>query len=254
MNLYVETHGNGPDLVLLHGWGLHGGLFRPIIEPLASTFTLHLVDLPGHGRSEMTEGDYSLSNIAAAITARIPAGASWLGWSLGGRVALLAAADGHPIDRLILVGNNPCFVQREGWRDAMPESELLQVADSLQNDYKQTLQRFIAVQSRGSERGREELRALRAELFDHGEPDTRALAGGLEILRSADLRPLLPTVQQPTLILHGERDTLAPLAAAEYSASQLPHSELRVIKGAGHAPFISHPEEFVAAVEEFLHG
>lgn len=254
MSLYVESVGHGPDLIMLHGWGLHGGLFRPVIESLSRTFTLHLVDLPGHGRSEMIEGDYNLSNIATAIAAHIPQNAAWLGWSLGGRVAMQAAADKHAIAKLILVGCNPCFVQKDDWPHAMPEAELLQFANSLQNDYKQTLLRFIAIQSRGSERGREELRELRAELFDHGEPDAQALAGGLEILRSVDLRSLLPTISQPALVLHGNRDTLAPLAAAEFTAAQLPHSALQVIEGAGHAPFISHPDEFVAAIKEFMHG
>ncbi len=254
MSLYVESHGKGTDLVLLHGWGLHGGIFRPVIDALSKHYRLHLVDLPGHGRSEMVEGDYSLDAIAAAVADAVPQNSSWLGWSLGGRVALQGAADGALIDKLLLVGTTPCFTRRSDWPHAMPESELLKVADSLQHDYKQTLQRFLAVQSRGSAHGREELRALRGELFEHGEPEMAALEGGLEILRSVDLRPLLPTIQQPTLLLHGERDTLAPLAAAEYSAMALPHATLRVIEGAGHAPFISHPTEFVAAIEEFIHG
>jgi pimeloyl-[acyl-carrier protein] methyl ester esterase len=252
MTLYVETVGSGPDLVMLHGWGLHSGLFHPVIDALSKHFRLHLVDLPGHGRSTMLNGDYTLSAIAKTIAAQVPDNAHWLGWSLGGRVALQAAADGQIIDRLILVGNNPCFVQKEGWPHAMPESELNQFADSLNNDHKQTLLRFIAVQSRGSERGREELRELRSELLDHGVPNQKALAGGLEILRSADLRNLLPTIEQQTLVLHGSRDTLAPLAAAEFTAAQLPHSELIVIEGAGHAPFISHPDLFIAAVEAFI--
>jgi len=254
VNLYVERVGNGPDLVMLHGWGLHSGLFRPVVEALSHHFTLHLVDLPGHGRSATVEGDYTLSVLARVVAENVPPGAAWLGWSLGGRVALQAAADRLALDKLILVGANPCFVQRPDWPHAMPEGELMQVADSLKNDYRLTLQRFLAVQSRGSERGREELRALRGELFDHGEPDTTALAGGLEILRSVDLRPLLAGIMQPTLVLHGNRDTLAPLAAAEYAAAQLPHGTLRVIAGAGHAPFISHPDEFVNAIEEFMHG
>ena len=254
MSLYVERVGSGPDLVMLHGWGLHGGLFRPVVDALSKHNTLHLVDLPGHGRSGMIEGDYTLCALAKVIGENVPQDAVWLGWSLGGRVALQAAADGHAINKLILVGNNPCFVQQSGWPHAMPESELIQFADSLNNDYKQTLLRFIAVQSRGSERGREELRALRSELFDHGEPDQKALAGGLEILRSADLRSLLPDIKQPTLVLHGERDTLAPLPAAEFTAATLPHAELTVIEGAGHAPFISHPDESVNAIEEFMHG
>ncbi|MFO7593201.1 MAG: pimeloyl-ACP methyl ester esterase BioH [Pseudomonadota bacterium] len=252
MSLYIDIRGNGPDLVMLHGWGLHGGLFGPVIEPLAQCFRLHLVDLPGHGRSPMLDGDYTLERVAEAIAAQVPADAHWLGWSLGGRISLAAANAGAAIDKLILVGANPCFTQRADWPHAMPEAELEQFAASLRDNYKVTLQRFLAVQSRGSERAREELRNLREALFAHGEPDPQALAGGLEILRSADLRPALAAIAQPTLVLHGERDTLAPLAAAEYTAAHLPHGKLEVIEGAGHAPFISHPEQFLAAVEGFL--
>jgi pimeloyl-[acyl-carrier protein] methyl ester esterase len=135
----------------------------------------------------------------------------------------------------------------------MPEQELEQFAASLRDNYKTTLQRFLAVQSRGSERAREELRNLRESLFAHGEPDPQALAGGLAILRDADLRPLLADISQPTMVLHGTRDTLAPLAAAEYTAAQLVNGHLHTIEGAGHAPFISHPKPFIDAVKGFLH-
>lgn len=252
MSLYIESRGSGRDLVLLHGWGLHGGLFGPVIEPLAARFRLHLVDLPGHGRSPMHDGDYTLERVAEAVAQQVPDGAAWLGWSLGGRIALAAAAGGATISKLILVGANPCFTQKTDWPHAMPEAELEQFALSLRDNYKTTLQRFLAIQSRGSASGREELRSLREALFAHGEPDPQALAGGLDILRRADLRPALAAIAQPTLVLHGERDTLAPLAAAEYTAAQLPHGTLQVIAGAGHAPFISHPVEFLAAVEAFL--
>lgn len=250
--LHIEVRGSGRDLVLLHGWGLHGGLFRSLAERLAPHFTLHLVDLPGHGRSTMPEGDYTLDSVASCIASHVPANAAWLGWSLGGRVALMAALKGAAISRLILIGANPAFTQRDGWPHGMPAAELQQFADALRNDYKTTLQRFLAVQSRGSERAREELRTLRDDLFAHGEPHPAALAGGLEILRSADLRAHLAEIQQPTLVIHGERDTLAPIAAAEFTASMLPHGKLLAIPGAGHAPFISHPDQVVAALLEFL--
>src|SRR5690606_2848134 len=51
MSAFVETHGAGPDLVLVHGWGLHGGLFGPLVPLLAERRRVHVVDLPGHGRS-----------------------------------------------------------------------------------------------------------------------------------------------------------------------------------------------------------
>jgi pimeloyl-[acyl-carrier protein] methyl ester esterase len=252
VSLYVEQRGNGPDLVMLHGWGLHGGLFASIADRLVEQYRLHLVDLPGHGRSSMPEDDYTLENLATQIAAAVPTDAVWLGWSLGGRIALTAAASVNRVSKLILVGANPCFVQQVDWPHAMPEAELAQFANSLRDDYRATLQRFVALQSRGSERGRDELRRLRETLFDHGEPDKSALAAGLQLLGDADLRSLLSTIQQPTLILHGERDTLAPLAAAEYTATQIPNAKLVTINGAGHAPFISHPEEFIAAIEEFV--
>lgn len=261
MSLYIEQRGQGPDMVLLHGWGLHGGVFSPIIESLEAHFRLHLVDLPGHGRSPL-EGlelyrpggrhsrgqDYSLEALARSLAAALPPQAIWLGWSLGGRIAMAAAALGLPVGKLVLVGSNPCFRQRPDWPHAMSDSELQQFAHSLQDDYRATLQRFIALQSRGSSQGRDELRRLRELLFAHGEPDPEALNGALGILRDGDLRPALPGIQQPSLVLHGSRDTLAPLAAAEYLASQLPNAVLQVIDGAGHAPFISHPDAFIQAI------
>jgi pimeloyl-[acyl-carrier protein] methyl ester esterase len=61
-------------------------------------------------------------------------------------------------------------------------------------------------------------------------------------------------VQQATLVLAGERDTLIPLQATQYLAQQMPNAELVKIKGAAHAPFLSHPEEFVGHMVKFLHG
>ena len=158
---------------------------------------------------------------------------------------MAAAALGLPLSRLILIGSNPCFRQGPDWPHAMPDAELRQFAEALSHDSRATLQRFIALQSRGSSTGRDELRRLRETLFAHGEPDPLALAGALSILREGDLRPQLPAIRQATLILHGSRDTLAPLAAAQYTAEQIPNARLGVVEGAGHAPFISHPEVII---------
>ena len=247
MSLHVEYLGQGPDLVMLHGWGLHGGIFATIAPALSQHFRLHLVDLPGHGHSPLDGAPADLHGLAGTLLQQLPPDAIWLGWSLGGRLALAAALQA-PLRRLVLVGTTPCFCQRPDWPHGMPEQELAQFTQSLHQDYRATLQRFIALQSRGSSQGREELRALRERLFAHGEPDPLALQQGLALLRDGDLRPALPTIQTPALIVHGTRDTLAPKAAAESLASQLPNSQLTLIDGAGHAPFISHPEAFLQAI------
>ena len=247
MSLHIRSHGHGPDLVMLHGWGLHGGVFDSIAPALAEHFHLHRIDLPGHGKSPLHPSLGNIHELAEHLVERLPAQAIWLGWSLGGRIALTAAAAGHT-SALILVGSTPCFCQRPDWPHGMPEAEFSQFSQALQDDYQATLQRFLVLQSRGSALAREELRSLRESVFAHGETDPAALRLGLGLLRDVDLRPLLPAIDTPTLILHGSRDTLAPRAAAEYLARQLPSAQLALIERAGHAPFISHPEAFLQAL------
>ena len=69
MTLHVEVTGNGPDIVLLHGWAMHGGVFAPLVERLRDRCTLHVVDLPGHGGSRDSTVPLRLADCAAAIAA-----------------------------------------------------------------------------------------------------------------------------------------------------------------------------------------
>ncbi|MFA5626502.1 MAG: pimeloyl-ACP methyl ester esterase BioH [Thiohalomonadaceae bacterium] len=250
--MYVERTGEGPELLLIHGWGMHGGIFRSLVPHLSAHYRLHIIDLPGHGRSPLPAGGFSLESLAEAIAAVVPDSINWLGWSLGGRIALAAAARGLPIQRLILVGSNPCFTQRADWPHGMAIDKFTQFAHAVQQDWPSALQRFLAIQTRGSSNARDELRLLRQEIFAHGEPHAMALHDGLKLLHEVDLRSVLPQIKQDTLLIHGTRDTLSPLAAAEYATAQLPHGKLVAIEGAGHAPFISHTQEFLAALEHFL--
>ncbi|MDA6076661.1 alpha/beta fold hydrolase [Edwardsiella anguillarum] len=83
--LFWHTCGAGKrDLVLLHGWGLNAEVWRCIVPQLSAQFRLHLVDLPGYGRSG---GDtpYSLAEMTQRVLAQAPERALWLGWSLGAR-------------------------------------------------------------------------------------------------------------------------------------------------------------------------
>jgi pimeloyl-[acyl-carrier protein] methyl ester esterase len=175
------------------------------------------------------------------------------GWSLGGQVALRWALR-HPqqVERLVLVASTPCFVRREGWDHALSVEILQEFADNLRHHYALTLKRFLALQVRGSDQERDWLTVLRDGLFSRGEPDLASLESGLKILRGCDLRSALPAVTQAMLVLAGERDTLIPKLAAQYLASNTPNGRLEMIKGAAHAPFLSHPDEFVGHVVNFL--
>lgn len=253
MSLHAETLGRtGPDVVLIHGWGLHGGIWGELPGRLAGACRVTLVDLPGHGRSGPLPGTPDIDEIAEAVAAAVPSGATWVGWSLGGMVALAAASRNTDLRRLVVVGTNPRFVASEDWPGMAPEL-LATFAADLAGDYRATLNRFLALQTRGAGGGREALRDLRARLFAHGEPDAGSLRAGLRILAETDLRPRLASVAVPALVIHGSRDTLVPGEAAERSAEAL-GAELAVIDGAGHAPFLSHFDEFAMRLESFIDG
>jgi pimeloyl-[acyl-carrier protein] methyl ester esterase len=253
MALHWQRSGHGPDVVLVHGWGLHGGVFADLAATLAAHFRVHVPDLPGHGRSPAL-APLTLASLAAALAAAAPDAAAWVGWSLGGLATLeLARTAPARVTRLVLIDTSPKYVQDEAWDRAMSAATLAQFAAGLAHDYRATLNRFLSLNLGGGDQ-RELLRALRAALLAHGEPDRAALAAGLEILRTTDLRAALPTIAQPALVVHGTYDRLAPPAAAEYLAARLPHAELTLVAGAGHAPFLSHPRPVHERIEGFLRG
>ena len=252
MKLYTQTSGNGPDLVLVHGWGLHGGVWECLLPYLEPAFCVTRVDLPGHGRSAWND-ETSLADMAGAVLSVAPERADWLGWSLGSLVATQAALlEPARVRQLVLLAGTPCFERRPDWPAAMQPGLLDSFAVDLQQDYAATLNRFLALQVHGSEDAGAVLRELRTRLLEHGEPDTVALLAGLAILRDTDLRARLPELVQRVLYLMGSRDTLVPVAGGEAAAGLAADGQCQVIDGAGHAPFIAHPEAVATVVCEFL--
>lgn len=253
MSLHIEVTGRGKPLVMLHGWGMHGGIWGDLAASLAEDFEVHNVDLPGHGASD-AQGDFTLDDIGAMLDTQFDHPVSVLGWSLGGIIAQhWAARSPLKVERLILMASTPCFSEREDWVLGMASETLQQFATELEKNHAATLRRFLALQVRGSEHERELLTALREKLFSRGEPDIAALRAGLGILRDADLREQLPGIQQPTLAIAGQRDKLTPPEASYYLAQKMSHAQVVEVAGTAHAPFLSHGETVVQHIKKFLH-
>ena len=252
MSLFVQCRGSGPDLVLIHGWGLHGGIWNALLPRLEARYRISCVDLPGHGRSEW-RGQQTLDDWVDAVLATVPDRAVWLGWSLGGLVATRAALRApERVDALVTMASTPCFVRRPGWQSAMLPELLDTFSIELEQDYARTLGRFLALQVRGSEQASVVLGELRNVLLAHGEPNAQALATGLAILRDTDLRDTLRALRMRLLTIMGERDTLVPVNAGRETLALCGDAQLEVIDGAGHAPFLAAPETVVARIDQFL--
>lgn len=251
--LYTRSVGQGPELVLVHGWGLNADVWDELANELARRHRVTVVDLPGYGRSPLGDEPYTLAALAAAMAHAVPRPATWIGWSLGGLVCQQLALD-HParVERLVLVCSSPRFVRGPDWKCGIDPEVLTQFGWDLAADFRGTLLRFLALEARGSDHARDELRALRERVFCHGEPALRAVQGGLALLSESDLRAGLRALDCPVHWILGERDQLVPAAAGEAIQVLLPGVSRAVIPGAAHAPFLSHRAEFTALIEEFV--
>jgi len=254
-SLHVETTGDGPPLVLLHGWAMHSEMWGPLLPRLARTYRVHAVDLPGHGHSA-APAEFTLDGVVSAL---VPAFASCaqpltvLGWSLGGQVAMRwALTQPTQVSRLVLVATSPRFVAGDGWPHAMPDETLARFGDELRASWKLTLERFLTLQLKGGEHSRATLSALRGRIFARGAPSPAALAGALAVLRNADLRHEIAGITQPALVVSGDRDTLALPGAGGFLAEALPNGTFALIAGAAHIPFVSHADACGAALDAFL--
>lgn len=252
MTCHVEIIGQGKPLVLIHGWGMHGGVWQPLLKLLAKDYMLYIVDLPGMGNSRPIE-PYLLSTLADEVAEVIPGVSDVLGWSLGGLVAQkLAISQPERVRRLVLVGTTPCFVDRPDWQSGIAADYFNDFSNNLDVDYKREVLKFLTLQCMKAKDARDTIKQLRQSFELKPAAQHQTLKRSLKILLETDLRGSTSQLFKPTLLIHGDRDNIAPVQAAHWMMQHLPKGFLRVISGASHAPFLSHRDQFAEALAQFL--
>lgn len=248
--MHVDVYGHGPDLVLIHGWAMHGGIFAPLAPLLGAHFRVHAVDLPGHGRSIEAPQSIDPARCAAWLCARLPH-AIWAGWSYGGLVGLSAALQfPRQVRGLVQIATTPRFVSAPDWPHGVAADVFTGFGRGLLEDHHGTIERFLALETLGSPRARDELRELKAHVFERGDPLLQVLEQALSVMQVTDLRDALPRLSPPSLWIAGRRDRLVPSAAMRWSAEHCPHGHF-VELASGHAPFLRHAGEVADAIVDF---
>jgi len=243
-------------LVLLHGWALTPAVWASFAHALPATLEVRTPALPGHALAPAVAP--VLTAWTDALLPQLPGEAVVCGWSLGALVALdVAARYPERVTRLILIGGTPRFVSTaacdggEAWQHGLDAKVAQDFITRFGHDPAATMQRFIALQALGDGRRRSVTTSLAAASSDTGPEHAGALAAGLQVLTTTDLRPAIAHIAQPTLLLHGEGDALMPVAAAQWLAEHLQDARLVQFAGCGHAPFLSQPAECAAAIGHF---
>jgi pimeloyl-[acyl-carrier protein] methyl ester esterase len=253
--LAYTDRGEGPALVLVHGWSLSSAIFEDLAALLPGR-RLVALDLRGHGTSEGA-GPFTLAELAGDLAALLDrldlSRAVVVGWSLGAQVALAALPAARArLGGLVLASATPRFTLGVGWTHGLPAQAVEVLGHRVRRDPARGLARFFEGMFAEGEVGLEawtRLRALRAAI---PLPHPAAAEAGLEILARTDLRGALPAIALPTLVLHGEADPICPPGAGRALAAAIPGARLAMLEGAGHAPFLSRPAAFADALVPFL--
>ena len=224
---------------------MNSAVWQPCVQRLPDWIKPQCIDLPGYGEkcdvSATTLDDY-VEHVAKQISRPV----LMVGWSLGGLVSLkLAQRYPEKVSALLLVATNPKFVQHNDWRTAVEARVFKQFASSLEKDRVKTMRRFLALQVRGTDTSMQTVKELQRLIDARGQPMIETLLTGLRILSDTDLINAVQQLECPASWLLGEKDALVPPGLAEKLQNMSPGAEIQILAGAGHAPFISHPDAFV---------
>jgi len=245
-----SDEGRGRPLVLLHGLMADSGFFRRQ-QSLADSFRVIAVDLRGHGGSPAGPLRPTISLLARDVTELARAleldGAIGIGWSLGAVVLwrVLAGAASNRFAGAVVVDMTPRVLNDEDWDLGLSRETCEARSQAIRDDFPAFA--AAAGQAFFATPGAEADRAARA--FAANDP---AAIGALwESLVEEDFRPLLPSIRQPTLVVHGAHSHLYGADTAGHLVAALPSARAVTFDHSGHAPHLEQAELFNASLREF---
>lgn len=249
---YLPASGDSrQELVLLHGWGSTREAWRPTLAALRDWASVTLVDIPGVAPGGGDERP-SLEEVVEAILASAPASAVYVGWSLGGQLALeIARREPGRVQGLVTVCSNPCFPALDGW-PGMAVGDLDSFRASAAENPAQALRRFDSLQVTGCRHPRPLMRRLQA---GRAAAPGAAIAAGLDWLSRLDQRETCRSLAVPQLHLLAEDDGLLQAQLRGALAGLLentPRAEVRSLAGAGHPAPLQVGRDIASQSRDFL--
>lgn len=266
-SIRVRVTGNGPPLVMLHGWTASHEEWHMFIKALAGHHRLYLWDARGHGEPELpVETPVTLQRMARDVHQMLEyfglTDVTLAGHSMGAltaweyirqfgtaKLARLCVIDQSP--KLLTDSNWPCGIY--GDFDAERAARFLQ---ALRSDFIETVLKLSAhgLNARARQTYDQDTRGWQRERLRLAKLAPATLIEIWESLTQADLRDTLPQIAVPTLLIHGEASNFYPLQTAEYLQAHLPHALLHVYGDTDHCPHLWQPTRFVRDLLAFTNS
>ena len=250
LSVVYKQSGNGPVLILLHGFTIDSRFWELQIDALSEDFTVIAWDAPGAGQSSDPPETFSLSDWADCVSALLDSAhvekAHILGLSWGGILAQeFYHRHSHRVLSLILAG------AYAGWKGSLSQPVVEERLATCLRDASLQPTEFVSKYLPGmfGDSPPPEAKEKLANVMSDFHP----VGFRLMAMSSAntDTRNILPTIEVPTLLIWGEKDKRSPINVAHQMHVAIPGSKLQVIKGAGHVCNLEAPAEFNKIVNDF---
>ena len=256
MTLTVHSFGDDslPVIFCIHGWASNAQVFQPLAELFKDRFCFKAVDLPGFGDSPSSDpsADYQLDHLINALLDVAPAKSTWLGWSLGGMLAVQAAMKAPArIQNVMTLCSNAKFVADNKWQQGVP-SPLYNGFMETVDDVHTTLRRFAALTVVGEQV--DMLKSLKwlQQHTQNKAMDSAVLNASLILLAQIDNRKLLTAMTQPCLHMLATNDAIVPNPLSQQLNKLNEKHLVSFVPNGSHASLVTQPQSVANGILTFM--
>ena len=263
--LYAKSWGDGPPVVLIHGWPLSGDSWDPVSHALAEAgFRAIAYDRRGFGRSDQPSGGYDYNTFADDLAEVMDAmgvdeEATLVGFSMGGGeiARYMSRHNGRGVARVALVSSVvPYMLQTENNPDGVPQSTFEEMTEAMLDDrakfFTSFFKDFFGVGWISQPVSDEVLHLAWTTAMQAGLRPTLAAA---KAFATTDFRGDLASFRVPTLIIHGTSDKTVPIEATGRAVARaVPHATLLEYAGEPHGVFATQTERLKKDLLDFVSG
>jgi sigma-B regulation protein RsbQ len=254
----VHSFGDGPaTMFFAHGFGCDQNMWRLLVPTYQARYRVVLFDLVGSGGSDLaaySPAKYGslqgyADDVVELVTELATGPALFVGHSVSAMIGLLAnLAAPERFAAQLMIGPSPCYINDGDYVGGFSRQDIEGLLDTLDSNYLGWSSNMAPAIM-----GAPDQPALAEELtnsFCRTDPDIAKQFARVTFL--SDVRPQLPMLRAPTLIVQCNDDLIAPVTVGDYMHRIIPDSTLTVIDNIGHCPHLSAPGACVAAIDGFL--
>ena len=260
LRMAYREQGQGPVLLLVHGWAAHGGFFQPQLDQLSDRFRVIAPDLRAHGRSQARAGEeLTVERLAADLSAFMAQlslrDVLAVGWSMGAMVLWQAhlAGSGERLTGLVIEDMSPRIVNDEDWSLGLKGGYDFEAVSAARQAMEQDWPAFAQGVARSiigddaAARHADLLAYIGREIAAQDPQPLARLWGSLAV---QDFRGRLSAISTPSLIIHG-RFGLYDAETSRFLERELPSATRVSFPDSGHAPHMEEPERFNRTIVDF---